>query len=268
MKEKIYDRTFKRMFKLSKRMLIKFVNQIFKKSHSLDEEVIFLDVSTISEDNDVLEKDLYFQIQNERYQIEAQTYWDDMMFRLFEYATNSIEGNYEKIDSSHAIFRIPQQAVVYLKDTNKTNNKLYIKIIPPNGESTEYVAEAVRALGYSPQDKEMCYNIVEVMDELKQQGQVTNDEYQQMFLIMHELYDNIYGDIDDISEKGADSMIKEKYISTYDKALMEGAYENSLKTAEKMIKAKESVEKIELYTELKLADIKPLAEKLGIGLVI
>lgn len=169
------------------------------------------------------------------------------------------------------------------------------------------MAEAVRALGYSPQElvdnnmeillpfqiirlwkkakeysnlsednkntflyefEEMCYNIVKVMDKLKQKSQITNDEYQQMFLIIHDLYDYIYGTIDDISEKGADSMIKERFISTYDKALTEGSYERALKIAENMIKANMSAIEIEKLTELKLADIKPLAEKLKVSLVI
>lgn len=50
---------------------------------------------------------------------------------------------------------------------------------------------------------------------------VSNDEYQQMFLIIQDLIDYINGDIDDISEKGADSMIQEKFTFTYDKAIAE-----------------------------------------------
>ena len=40
---KIYDVTFKRMFRLSDRMLIKFVNKVFQKNFPLDAEVKFLD---------------------------------------------------------------------------------------------------------------------------------------------------------------------------------------------------------------------------------
>lgn len=106
------------------------------------------------------------------------------------------------------------------------------------------------------------------MDELLELKKVSNDEYQQMFLIIQDLMDYIYGDIDDISEKGADSMIQEKFTFTYDKAIAEGENINSLKTAEKMLKANESVGKIEEYTDLRFSEIKLLAEKIGVSLVL
>ena len=86
---KIYDITFKRMFRLSGRMLIKFVNKVFEKNFPLDSEVRFLDPNSEDEENAILEKDIYFEICGERFQIEAQSYWDDMMFRLFEYAVSN-----------------------------------------------------------------------------------------------------------------------------------------------------------------------------------
>ena len=39
---KIYDITFKKMFRLSGRMLIRFVNKVFEKNFPLDSEVKFL----------------------------------------------------------------------------------------------------------------------------------------------------------------------------------------------------------------------------------
>lgn len=63
-------------------------------------------------------------------------------------------------------------------------------------------------------------------------------------------------------------MTKARFESTYDKALAEGSKKQVFKIAEKMLIANEPVEKIEEYTELKLADIKPIAESLGISLVI
>ena len=92
--ERIYDITFKRMFRLSSKLLIKFVNQIFDKDFPINAKITFLDVNTENEDNLSLEKNLYFEICGEKFQIEAQSYWDDMMFRLFEYAVNSSEDNY------------------------------------------------------------------------------------------------------------------------------------------------------------------------------
>ena len=59
---KIYDITFKRMFRLSGRMLIKFVNKVFEKDFPLDSKVKFLDPNSEDEDNEILERDIYFEI--------------------------------------------------------------------------------------------------------------------------------------------------------------------------------------------------------------
>ena len=301
-KEKIYDITFKRMFKLSSKMLIKFVNQIFDKSFPLDEKAVFLNVNTENEDNVSLEKDLYFEICGEKFQIEAQAYWDDMMFRLFEYAVNSTDDNYERKDSTHAIFRMPKQAVVFLKDTNKENDKLYIKLILPDEQEVEYSVKAIRALGYNPKEladnnleillpfqilrmwnkvkdynkyseskkqsflekfSKMCKDIVDTMDFALDNNSITNDEYQQMLLIMLDLKNYLYGNISDITEKGADSMIQEKIVLSYDKAKMEGKDEQAKNMAREMLIADEPANKIERYTGLTLDAIIPIAKSLG-----
>ena len=149
---KIYDVTFKRMFRLSDRMLIKFVNKVFEKNFPLDAEVKFLDPGSEDEENEILEKDIYFEICGERFQIEAQSYWDDMMFRLFEYAVSNPRKNYDRTDAYHAVYRMPKQAVVFLKGKSRRRNKLYIKLILPDEQEVEYSVNAVRALGYTPQE--------------------------------------------------------------------------------------------------------------------
>ena len=158
---KIYDITFKRMFRLSGRMLIKFVNKVFEKNFPLDSEIKFLDPNSEDEENAILEKDIYFEICGERFQIEAQTYWDDMMFRLFEYAVSNPGDGYEKTDECHAEYRMPKQAVVFLKGKNRKHDKLYIKLILPDDQEVEYSVKAVRALSYTPQ--ELVENDLEIL---------------------------------------------------------------------------------------------------------
>ena len=300
--ERIYDITFKRMFRLSSKLLIKFVNQIFDKDFPINAKITFLDVNTENEDNLSLEKNLYFEICGEKFQIEAQSYWDDMMFRLFEYAVNSSEDNYVRTDSTHAIFRMPKQAVVFLKDTNKENDRLFIKLILPDEQEVEYSVKAVRALGYNSYEladnnleillpfqilrmwnkvkgydllsktekdaflscfSKMCEEIVTVLDSLLNKGNITNDEYKQILLIIFDLKEYLYGNITDISEKGADSMIQERIILSYDKAKAEGKDEQAKKMAEEMLNADEPVVKIERYTGLTLESIIPIAKSLG-----
>ena len=304
---KIYDITFKRMFRLSGRMLIKFVNKVFEKNFPLDSEVRFLDPNSEDEENAILEKDIYFEICGERFQIEAQSYWDDMMFRLFEYAVSNPGDGYEKTDDCHAEYRMPKQAVVFLKGKNRKHDKPYITLILPDAQEEEYSVNAVRALSYTPQElvendleillpfqiirmynrvngyksytekkkekflsdfKKMCKDIRYTMDSLLRDERITNDEYHEMLNITCSLEEHIYSNIDDISKKGVDSMLNEKVMLRDDRIRAEAKAEEKKELAEMMIMDEEPAEKIERYTGFNLSDLKPLAQKLGKTLVI
>ena len=308
---KIYDITFKKMFRLSGSMLIRFVNKVFEKNFPLDSEVKFLDPNSEDEENEILEKDIYFEICGERFQIEAQSYWDDMMFRLFEYAVSDHRKSYTKTDAYHAVYRMPKQAVVFLKGKSKRRNKLFIKLILPDDQEVEYSVNAVRALSYTPQElaendleillpfqiirmynrvngynsytedkkdkflrdfEKMCTDIRYTMDLLLEDKKITNDEYHEMLNITGTLKEYIYSSINDISIKGADSMLNEKVMLRDDRIRAETKAETQAedrrKFAEMMIMNEEPAEKIEQYTGLNLSVLKPLAQSLGKTLVL
>ena len=304
---KIYDITFKKMFRLSGRMLIRFVNKVFEKNFPLDAEVKFLDPNSEDEENEILEKDIYFEICEERFQIEAQSYWDDMMFRLFEYAVSDHRKSYTKTDAYHAVYRMPKQAVVFLKGKSKRRNKLFIKLILPDDQEVEYSVNAVRALSYTPQElaendleillpfqiirmynrvngyksytdknkeqflhdfRNMCNDIRNTMDSLLKDERITNDEYREMLNIIKSLKAYLYSNIDDISKKGADSMLNEKIILWDDRIRAETQAEDKRKFAEMMITDKEPVDKIERYTGLDATTLKSIAQSIGKTLVI
>ena len=288
-------------------MLIKFVNKVFEKNFPLDSEIKFLDPNSEDEENAILEKDIYFEICGERFQIEAQTYWDDMMFRLFEYAVSNPGDGYEKTDECHAEYRMPKQAVVFLKGKNRKHDKLYIKLILPDDQEVEYSVKAVRALSYTPQElvendleillpfqiirmynrvngyenytekkkekflsdfKNMCKDIRYTMDSLLRDERVTNDEYHEMLNITCSLEEHIYSNIDDISKKGVDSMLNEKVMLRDDRIRAEAKAEDKRELAKMMIMDEEPAEKIERYTGFNLSVLKPLAQKLGKTLML
>ena len=308
---KIYDITFKKMFRLSGRMLIRFVNKVFEKNFPLDAEVKFLDPNSEDEENEILEKDIYFEICGERFQIEAQSYWDDMMFRLFEYAVSDHRKSYTKTDAYHAVYRLPKQAVVFLKGKSKRRNKLFIKLILPDDQEVEYSVNAVRALSYTPQElaendleillpfqiirmynrvndyksyteknkeqflhdfRNMCNDIRNTMDSLLKDERITNDEYREMLNIIKSLKAYLYSSIDDISIKGADSMLNEKIILWDDRIRAETKAETQAeekrKFAEMMIIDQKPIEEIERYTGLNVAALKKIAQSLGKTLVL
>lgn len=304
---KIYDITFKKMFRISNRMLIKFVNKVFKKDFSIEENVTFLDPNTEDENLEILEKDLYFEIVGERFQIEAQSYYDDMMFRLFEYAVNTTRDGYTKIDADHAEFRMPKQVVVFLKGTDKTKDKLHIKLVLPDEQEIEYAVPAVRALGYNPKElvendmeillpfqiirmwnrvkdynnysenrKEqflnefegMCNEIMITMDSLYKEERVSNDEYKHMLDTIKDLENHIYSSIEDIKKREADAMVQEKILLWSDQVKEEAANAKAKEIAKKMITNKEPADKIEEYTGLNLKALKEIAASIGAKLLL
>ena len=304
---KIYDITFKKMFRLSGRMLIRFVNKVFEKNFPLDAEVKFLDPNSEDEENEILEKDIYFEICGERFQIEAQSYWDDMMFRLFEYAVSDHRKSYTKTDAYHAVYRMPKQAVVFLKGKSKRRNKLFIKLILPDDQEVEYSVNAVRALSYTPQElaendleillpfqiirmynrvndyksyteknkeqflhdfRNMCNDIRNTMDSLLKDERITNDEYREMLNIIKSLKAYLYSSIDDISKKGADSMLNEKIILWDDRIRAETEDKKNKQLAEMMINDQKPVDEIERYTGLDATTLKSIAQSIGKTLVI
>ena len=202
---------------------------------------------------------------------------------------------------------MPKQAVVFLKGKNKKRNKLSRKLILPDDQEVEYSVNAVRALGYTPKElvendleillpfqiirmwnkvndyngytvekkeqflsdfKKMCIDIRYTLDSLLTDERITNDEYREMLNIIKSLKAYLYSNIDDISKKGADSMLNEKIILWDDRIRAETQAEDKRKFAEMMITDKEPVDKIERYTGLDATTLKSIAQSIGKTLVI
>ena len=256
-KNQIFDKSFKRMLRTCPKLLIRFVNKVFGKKYSLNSKIVFNDKEGVTDNGSVFEMDLYFTICGEKYHIEAQAYDDDMMIRLIEYAFSNVHDKYVKIDKDHARYKMAKQAVVFLKDTDRTRDKLYITLVLPDDREVEYSVPAVRALGFLPKElvkndmeillpfqiirlygraknyhkckdltklkflhdfSEMCNDIVSTMDKLHEDKKITTEEYKIMLEITKTLEKYVYKHIDDIPESGADSMLQEKVVFYFDEA--------------------------------------------------
>ena len=114
----------------------------------------------------------------------------------------------------------------------------------------------------------MCRDIRDTIDSLLTNESITNDEYREMLNIIKSLKAYLYSSIDDISKKGADSMLNEKIILWDDRIRAEAKQEKNQELAEMMILDEEPAEKIERYTGLNLSVLKPLAQKLGKTLML
>ena len=294
----IYDASFKRMCYVCVSFLIQFINYVFKENYDIHTPVEFLNT-----DMDDLEKDIYFKIKNTYYQIEAQTYLDDMMFRCIKYASASNEG-YKKKDSSHATFILPKQTVVFLKGRNKNKDKLFIELILPDKHIVEYSIPVIQSLGYTIDEllenhlelllpfqilqlwnrakrfnkmkekgknqfihdyKEMIEKLVITLDELLEKNSMDYTQYSTMLSIIKDLDEHVYSNID---TKGANNMLQEKFLFSDQKTEIRVKENTKCEVAEKMIMEKEPIDKIERYSGLAYDKLKEIASKLGTTLVL
>ena len=106
------------------------------------------------------------------------------------------------------------------------------------------------------------------MDSLLTNGSITNDEYREMLNIIKSLKAYLYSSIDDISRKGADSMLNEKIILWDDRIRAEAKQEKNQELAEMMINDQKPVDEIERYTGLDATTLKSIAQSIGKTLVI
>ena len=120
--------------------------------------------------------------------------------------------------------------------------------------------------------EKMCTDIRYTMDLLLGDKKITNDEYHEMLNITGTLKEYIYSSINDISIKGADSMLNEKVMLRDDRIRAETKAETQAedrrKFAEMMIIDQKPIEEIERYTGLNVADLKKIAQSLGKTLVL
>ena len=286
----IYDQLFKRLFRTAGKMLIRFINKVFGKNFPLDSKIVFTDPNGIPADGSELEMDLYFTICGETFHIEAQAYDDDMMIRLIEYAFSNVHDKYEKIDSTHARYYMVNQAVVFLKDPDRTKDKLYITLVLPDKCEIEYALPSVSALGYTPKElvendmeillpfqiiklyrqaknynqyseddkkdflnafETMINDIITTLDSLKKDERVTNEEYRIMLEITRKIKEHIYNNIDDIIKQGADRMLNERIILFTEEAEAKGREEGIKEGKAELIKD---------FAVMMIQDGKPLDE--------
>ena len=120
--------------------------------------------------------------------------------------------------------------------------------------------------------EKMCTDIRYTMDLLLGDKKITNDEYHEMLNITGTLKEYIYSSINDISIKGADSMLNEKVMLRDDRIRAETKAETQAedrrKFAEMMIIDQKPIEEIERYTGLNVAALKKIAQSLGKTLVL
>ncbi len=153
----IYDDVWRTLVHDFPQLLVSFVNELFTESYGKDVRVEFLqDVHEQNQLDGSIEKrttDTYFRIVDEhgncrKYHIECQSSADSsMLVRIFEYGAQIALDDAEK-SASRIVLELPHAAVLFLRSTANTPDKMEIEIKTPGG-SVSYGIPVAKMKSYT-----------------------------------------------------------------------------------------------------------------------
>ena len=144
----VFDSVFKTMVHKSPRLLVPFINEVFDRCYSTDDELV-----RFSDEHDTLRgsrvDDAVFRLGDKIYHIECQSKPDSsMVIRMVEYdfaiaLERALDGGppYE--------MNFPSSCVLFLRHTSGTPDVLTMRVNLPDGGSFEYHTRVVKAQLYS-----------------------------------------------------------------------------------------------------------------------
>ncbi len=150
-----YDDVYRTMLNDCSSMIIPVINETFGEHFSGDEEIIFspnehyINRQDGEEDKRITDASFtVIGIEAKRYLMECQSTADSsMLIRIFEYATQIALDDGELAGDTLKV-EIPNCAVLFLRSTKNTPDKMYIEITAPKGSLTIDV-QVIRAQKYT-----------------------------------------------------------------------------------------------------------------------
>lgn len=151
-----YDDVFRTLLHDCPELIIPVINETFGKDYVMGKDRVILEENEMfltSENGSQKETitDSHILIRNNHFHIECQSVPDgSMVIRMFEYDIQ-IGMRHAKSDLESYTIEFPQSAVLYLRSTSKTPDKLRITIKVP-GDSCGYDVPIIRAKEYAEDD--------------------------------------------------------------------------------------------------------------------
>jgi hypothetical protein len=148
-----YDREVKRVCESCPRLMVKAINSIFKKNHSEETEVKYLNREQVGdEQTSSTFMDMILQIEDSKYHLEFQLLEDNMAIRMYEYAvketisaiTEASNQSEESNDKYMIEIFMPEQAVIFLAGANK-KDKIKVVLHLPDQKVTSYELDCISA---------------------------------------------------------------------------------------------------------------------------
>jgi hypothetical protein len=165
---------------LSGPAVVSAINSVFKTNHPTDSAVTYLSEKEVGSDLKESDRDSVIGINKFEHLLECQMRNDKTMaLRMFNYTYLNAIKNHRTDKDGKLWLKFPQAAVIYLKDTGKTSETLYLNF--PDGSQHEFSVPAINLLGLS-------------VSKLKEQG---------LFILLPFLLLRFYNEVER-HKKGAD----------------------------------------------------------------
>ena len=292
----IFDRTFKRLLRLSSGAVILFINALFGTKHPVTAKVEYLSTEHITDKLDCWVGDVLLLVDGRhKYWLEAQITEDESMaFRIWNYSY--LEGlKTKKTKGAVTTVKLVPAIVIYLEPTKNTPDELILNIEDPDKNVHTIKYPTLKLLDYSMAELEernltillpfyllklrkrvkstrsksglekLSAEMVELIKELGritdlsvERGKINKEDMESMLGLIDILYNKLYNDTELQEAKEA---MEEMLLTRFDVLKAEAKKELAREIALNMIKKSFSNDQIAEITMLSLADIQALTEQ-------
>lgn len=309
----VYDGAWRTLVNDCTQLVLPLINEMFKESYDGTEKIEFHPnehfIAQQDEPNAKVITDTNFTVigrNAKKYHLECESskYSEKILIRLFEYdAQIALDEGEVKADTIKVTF--PHTAVVYLRNTSKTPERMHVVIEVPK-EKVEYFIPVLKIAEYSIEEifeKKLyilipfyIFNYEKGFTEYNSNEKKLNiliSEYHQIIDRLNDLVENqqlssydrrtIIELADDVMQEltkkysvlqkevgdmmGGEMIITEVH-KARDEGRREGISQGTMQVAEKMIKANKPAKEITMFTDISIDNLKEMAANLGVTLML
>ena len=305
----IYDGAFRTIINDCKQFVLPFINEVFGEAYDGTELIEFHPnehfIDQLEEPDKRRITDTNFSVigrQIKKYHLECDS--SKILIRLFEYDTQiALDEGEVGVDEIKVTF--PHTAVLYLRDTKKTPDKMLVQIEVP-GDSAQYYVPIAKIVKYSIDeifqkklyilipfyiftyeaefdeyntDKEKLAElhgqyqlIIDRLSELVEKEEITAFDKKTIVDITDDVvreltkkYTKLQKEVGDLM---SGAMLETEARRFRDEYLQVGVSQGISQVAENMIRAQKPAEEIESMTGFSIDKLKEIATKIGVMLVL
>jgi hypothetical protein len=214
----VYDGAFRTMINDCRQFLLPFLNEVFGEHYDGSEQIEFRPNEHFMDRQDEPDQkrvtDTHFLVMAKRkkqYHLECESsrYSSKMLIRLFEY-DSQIALDYGEVGKDAITVSYPHTAVLYLRSTKYTPDKLHVVIEVP-GDTAEYDVPVTKISSYTIDEifEKKLYILIPFYIFTYESGFGEYDTNEEKLESLKQEYQSIIDRLNDLTEKGK--------ISSFDK---------------------------------------------------